>query len=92
MIGRERFAKRIRAARLSAAELVADYARLAKLVIPAVITPTVPGDPDDDQVIACALAADAELIVSGDAHLLNLKRYQSMRIVSATEALSTIKS
>lgn len=30
-------------------------------------------DPDDDAVLACAVAAGAELIVSGDKHLRNLK-------------------
>jgi putative PIN family toxin of toxin-antitoxin system len=30
-------------------------------------------DPDDDAVLACALAGNAEAIVSGDADLLTLK-------------------
>ncbi len=90
VIGREQFAKRIRAAELSAAQLVADYAQLARLVIPADINPAVAGDPDDDQVLACALGARADLIVSGDAHLLNLKRYQGIPIVGAAAALTLI--
>lgn len=57
MIARGQFAKRIRAADLSATALVADYARLATVVSPAEITPAVAGDRDDDQVLACALAA-----------------------------------
>jgi predicted nucleic acid-binding protein len=47
-------------------------------------------DPDDDHVLACALAAQADLIVSGDAHLLNLKNYQSIPIVAAAEALTRL--
>ena len=90
VIGREQFAKRLRAAELSAAELVSDYARLAKLVIPANINPTVAGDADDDQVLACALAAGADAIVSGGKHLRNLKTYQNISIVSAAEALARL--
>jgi predicted nucleic acid-binding protein len=60
------------------------------VVTPASIRRTVPDDPDDDHVLACALAAQADLIVSGDAHLRNLKRYQGMRIVAAVEALAMI--
>jgi len=90
VIGREQFAKRIRAAKLSAAELVADYARLANLVVPADIDPTVAGDPDDDQILACALAANVDAVVSGDKRLRNLKTYQSIRIISATEVLALI--
>ena len=51
---------------------------------------TVSGLALDDLVLACALAARAALIVSGDAHLLNLKTYHRIRIVSATEALALI--
>ena len=90
VIGREQFAKRLRAAKLSATELVTDYARLAKLVIPADISPTVAGDPDDDQVLACALAARADAIVSGDKRLRNLKAYHGIPIVGAAEALTLI--
>ena len=41
-------------------------------------------------MLACALAAKADLIVSGDAHLLNLKTYQGVPIVSAAEALARL--
>lgn len=47
-------------------------------------------DPDDDHVLACALAAHADLIVSGDSHLLELKGYQGIPIVSAAEALKRL--
>ncbi len=49
-------------------------------------------DPDDEAVIACALAARADLIVSGDQDLLVLKTYRRIRIVSATEVLAIIAS
>jgi putative PIN family toxin of toxin-antitoxin system len=90
VIAREQFAMRIRVAGLSAAELVADYARLARIVTAAEITPTVSGDPDDDEVLACALAARADAIVSGDKRLRNLKTYQGIPILGTAEALALI--
>ncbi len=48
------------------------YGLLAKVVRPGRIGRVVPNDPDDDAVIACALAARADLIVSGDKHPLGL--------------------
>ncbi|MGH6884966.1 MAG: PIN domain-containing protein [Geminicoccales bacterium] len=42
-------------------------------------------DPPDDVVLATALAAQADLLVSGDAHLLDLKSYQGIPIVSPAE-------
>jgi predicted nucleic acid-binding protein len=47
-------------------------------------------DPDDDRVLAWALAAQADLIVSGDSDLLNLQAYQGIPIVGAAEALKRI--
>ena len=44
-------------------------------------------DPDDDKFISCALAASADLIVSGDKDLLDLGNYKSVRIISASEFL-----
>lgn len=38
-------------------------------------------DPDDDKFLACALAGNAKVIVSGDKHLLRLSGYQGIIIV-----------
>lgn len=48
-------------------------------------------DADDDAVLACALAAQADLIVSGDSDLLTLQEYEGIRIVNATTAISLLK-
>lgn len=63
---------------------------IANLTAAAIIEGTVSADLDDDHVIACALAAQADVVVSGDAHLLNLKSFHRMSIVTATEALARI--
>lgn len=47
----------------------------------------VPGDPDDDHVLACALAAHADVIVTGDRHLLNLGQWKTIRILAPTAYL-----
>ena len=47
-------------------------------------------DPDDDHVLAAAVAAQAELIVSGDRHLLVLGTHQGIRIISPAEAVQLI--
>jgi putative PIN family toxin of toxin-antitoxin system len=89
VIARDKFAERVRAAGLSAAELVQDYERLAEVVTPEPLPTPVSRDPDDDHVLACALAAKAELIVSGDKrHLLILGEYQGIPIRTASAAVS----
>jgi putative PIN family toxin of toxin-antitoxin system len=47
-------------------------------------------DPDDDKFIACALAASAEFVVSGDKDLCEVTKYKSVRIISASELLRII--
>ena len=74
-----------------AAYLMQRYGVLAKVVRPKRIRRVVPNDPDDDAVIACALAARADLVVSGDKHLLGLGgQYEGIRIVAPAEAVELI--
>ena len=42
----------------------------------------IPDDPTDDKYVACALEAEAQYIISGDAHLTRLRQYQSVEIVT----------
>lgn len=44
-------------------------------------------DPADDKFLACALTAKADFIVSGDKHLLKLKFFQNIPILSPKEFL-----
>lgn len=90
ILGRAKFARKVAAAQLSVDQLVERYALLTTVVHPATITPTILDDPDDDQVLACALAARAEIIVSGDRHLLDLKEYRGIRIVTVVEAIASL--
>src|SRR5262245_25130522 len=57
-------AKRFSALGKTAREVLADYLEVIELVEPAEIAPVVIHDPDDDHVLACALAANADMIVS----------------------------
>jgi uncharacterized protein len=90
ILGRAKFARKLAAAQLSVDQLVERYALLTTVVHPAVIAPTILDDPDDDQVLACALAAKAEIIVSGDRHLLDLKEHRGIRIVRVAEVVKAI--
>lgn len=56
--------------------------------VPAVIQ----RDPSDDVFIGCAVAGKAHYVVSGDRHLLDLKKYKAIPIISASEFLSEIKA
>ena len=48
-------------------------------------------DPDDNLVLACALQAKANYLVSYDPHLLKLKEYQNIKILTPRELLKELK-
>jgi predicted nucleic acid-binding protein len=70
--------------------LLAEYAKLTAVVSPTLLSAPVSADPDDDAVLACAVAAQAEAVVTGDRHLLDLKIYQDIPILTASELLALI--
>jgi putative PIN family toxin of toxin-antitoxin system len=74
----------------TAREVLTDYVEATDLVEPIDVPRVVPNDPDDDQVIAAAIAAHADCIVSGDSDLLSLKRFRGIDILTATQALQRL--
>ena len=92
VLAREKFARQLTARNLRLTEVFDGYAALATVVIPAAIAPTIVRDPADDQVLACALAANADAVVSGDAHLLDLKHFHGIEIISPAVALQRIRA
>lgn len=81
VLARGHLASRLAEKHSSVDEAIALYGELAIAASPLAVPRVVPNDADDDHVIAAALAANAQLIVSGDKHLLDMERYQGIRIV-----------
>ncbi len=88
VLSREKFAARLIQVSSSAQGTVADLRRLAFMVAPLAVPRMIEHDADDDHVVACALADQADLIVSGDKHLHSLGgHYQGIPIVHAARAV-----
>ena len=49
-------------------------------------------DPDDMPILACALAAGAELLITGDKALLDLGKVEGMPVVSPRQAWERIQA
>lgn len=77
---------------ISAQQLVMSYSALCEIVSPAPLTQPICRDPDDDAVLACAKAAQADLIISGDQDLLVLQAFEGIPIVTAAQALERLKA
>jgi putative PIN family toxin of toxin-antitoxin system len=68
--------------------ILALYRKHATWCEPATLAESVCRDPDDDWVLATALAGDADAIVSGDADLLTLDRYSGIEMLSPRQFVS----
>ena len=60
---------------------------MGELVVPRTTVNAVRDDPDDNRILECALASDASFVISGDRHLLVLRSYKSISIVSPRQFL-----
>lgn len=75
-----------RTKRLSCLGSLCEFGSFSPRVKPAPVS----RDPDDDAVLALAIAAQAELIVSGDDDLLSLGAHAGIQITDAANALTKI--
>ncbi len=90
VLSREKFTPKLAAANVTVQDLISGFSALATVIEVEPIEPVILVDPDDDAVLACALSADAEVIVSGDSDLLNLKEHEGILILTAAEFLAEI--
>jgi uncharacterized protein len=62
----------------------------SEIVVPQTIPDVIKEDPPDNHILACALAGNANLIVSHDLDLLRLKTYEGIGIISPIDFLNTL--
>jgi uncharacterized protein len=65
---------------------------MGTLVAPLITLNAVPADPDDNRILECAVEAQAQVVVSGDHHLLTLKNYRSISIVTPRQFIEVFIS
>ncbi len=89
VISRRRIARKYPQAAQEADALL-DFLRAFASLVPGIPGPEhVSADRDDDFVLACALDGGVDFIVSGDPHLLDLKSYKNIPILSPREFVET---
>lgn len=58
-----------------------------EVVMPKENINTIEEDPQDNRILECAVEAKADYIITGDQHLLKLKKYKKIRIINSTQFL-----
>jgi len=61
-----------------------------EVVVPDPSRVTIQEDPSDDKFLHCAKAGNAGVIISGDQHLLNLKSYGKINILTPSKFLEKL--
>ncbi len=90
VLSRRKFSDQLAKRGANADDLFDGYTALVRLVTPSAIGPVILADPDDDIVLATAVAGDAEAIVSGDAHLLGIGEFCGVPIITPAVAVNQL--
>ncbi len=86
-----RIAKRHRLSAERIRGFIEDLARLAILTPGKIRLAVIKEDPSDNRYLECALEGEADCIVSGDQHLLEVGEYRGIRILTPKEFLAGLK-
>lgn len=90
VIGRTKFSAILVRAETTREQILTEMRQLAEVIEPPPLPQPVCRDPDDDAVLALAIAAQADWIISGDDDLLSLRSHAGIAIISPAEALAKL--
>jgi uncharacterized protein len=91
-LSKPKLAKDLLRKRTSVGVLMMRYLAITSVVTPSSVPRIVPNDRDDDHVIAAALTAEADFIVTGDKnHLLSLHPIEGINIITARMAIERLR-
>ena len=74
----------------SRAQTLAEVRQLAEVIDPPPLAQPVCRDPDDDAVLALAIAAQADIVISGDDDLLCLGSFEGIPVLTPAQALQRV--
>ncbi len=91
VLSRRKFAAQFQATHQSPRRLIERIRLHAFIPSVETVERVVAADPDDDTVLACAVAGNADAIVSGDRHLLALGSYRDIPILTVVALLERLE-
>ena len=88
----QHIAKRLHSSRADVDFLLENLEEIGIMVDPTNVPRVVPEDSSDDTFLAAALAGEADFIISGDQHLLALRNYRGIAILSPAVFVAYMKT
>jgi putative PIN family toxin of toxin-antitoxin system len=88
----ERILRILKRSRIEPSSIMATIVSLSSLVDVKTSVHAIEEDPSDNHVLACAKEASVQFIVSGDRHLLRLRHYENIKILTASSFLEMERS
>lgn len=92
VINREKIIKRTRTTEKERKAFIQNIIDISFLVLDQKILNVVKDDPDDDKFLAAAFLGNADYVISGDKHLLNLKTYKNIKIIEPSEFVKLLNN
>ena len=92
VVRRQKFQQQLLKIGKSPDQVVFEYRLATTVVSPAYVTPIVDRDPDDDHVIAAAVGAKADAIISGDHDLTSLAAVSPVEVLSVGAVLARLSA
>ena len=71
-------------------EFISIVIETAEIVEPKFTLNFITQDPSDNRVLECAATADCEYIITGDKHLLEIKEFEDIKILSPDEFIKAL--
>lgn len=87
VLNRQKLIERHRLSSGEIRELIINLASVSDIIIVKSDVRIIQNDPEDDKFIQCAIDGKADYIISGDNHLLELKSFQQIKILSPKDFL-----
>ena len=82
---KEKLVEKFKYSTETAEEAVALFHSRMEIVTPVALTSPASRDPDDDNILATAVAGNCDCIITGDKDLLVLKEFEGIKILSPRE-------
>ncbi len=72
-------------------QVIFGLSKFSTVISPKIQIDKIIGDPKDNRILECAIEVEADYIVSGDKkHLISLKKFRQIPIISATKLLEIL--